>query len=277
MHRFTRAHRLAAALVVAAAAIVPFAAPTAAASTTDRAFACSGNAGDIYSQYTVTGSLKSGGRPYAVTITQTATATTLLRTTAATSLGASTLHAGYTTWDITAANPNGDTYALHAPAVLPGAGGYFDADLEVLWAGGAAGGLQVPFFDCTVKGGPASLASPSGTRTFSCRGSLGLARTDRTVTGTLNSRNVPASVKVVETATGTVASTRTKPAKLGASTLHVGYTDWNVTGSNAAGNAYALHIPPVLPAAGGYFDGLLEITFAAGGAWQIPMFDCTVR
>jgi hypothetical protein len=35
--------------------------------------------------------------------------------------------------------------------VLPRVGGFFDADLEIQFAGGASGGVQVAMFDCTVK------------------------------------------------------------------------------------------------------------------------------
>ena len=53
--------------------------------------------------------------------------------------------------DVTGANPNGDLFNLHVSPVLPRVGGFFDADLEVSFAGGTAGGVQVPMFDCTVK------------------------------------------------------------------------------------------------------------------------------
>ena len=34
--------------------------------------------------------------------------------------------------------------------VLPGNGGFFDADLDIEFAGGANGAWQIPMFDCTV-------------------------------------------------------------------------------------------------------------------------------
>ena len=121
---------------------------------------------------------------------------------------------------------------------------------------------------------------PVNPRTFSCTGSLGEALTERTVTGKLTSRNVPYEVSVVPTSTGIVESLRTRRATSnGASWLHAGYVDWNVTGPNPDGNLYHLHLPPVLPGAGGFHDADLEILFAGGvnGSWQIPMFDCTVN
>ena len=41
-------------------------------------------------------------------------------------------------------------------------GGFFDADLEILFEGGALGNWQIPAFDCAVTGGPAWLASGGG-------------------------------------------------------------------------------------------------------------------
>lgn len=35
------------------------------------------------------------------------------------------------------------------PPVLPGQGGYFDADLQILYNGGLNGNIQIPMFDCT--------------------------------------------------------------------------------------------------------------------------------
>jgi hypothetical protein len=292
MHRLTRHRtgRMAAAVLALAVLLPVLGAATVSAATTsaakasaagvpNRTFSCAGSLGDPFSAYTVTGSLTKAGTPYAVTTTQTATGAVVTRAAKAVSLGASVLHAGYTSWDITAVNPDGDTYALHVAAVLPGNGGYFDADLEVGFAGGTNGSLQIPMFDCTVTGGPPRLSSPAGARTFACTGGLGLVRTFRTVTGTLNASSRPSRVVVTETATAIVLSSRTHAgAAAGPSWLHAGYTTWNVTGANAAGDLYFLHVPAVLPAKGGFFDADLEIQFAGGafGNWQIPMFDCVV-
>jgi hypothetical protein len=282
MHRLfrNRAGRAAAA-ILAFATLFPVvaAAPVAAAAIPDRSFSCAGNNGDIFSAYTVIGRITTVGIPYAVTTTQPATGSVVTRAGKAVSLGASVLHTGYTNWDITGANPGGDTYVLHVAPVLPGAGGFFDALLEVGFAGGVNGSAQVPMFDCTVTGGLPRLSKPAGTRTFACTGGLGLARTIRTVKGTLNSASRPANVVVTETATATVLSSRTRGgAAAGPSVLHAGYTTWNVTGANAGADLYFLHVPAVLPAKGGFFDADLEIQFAGGinGNWQIPMFDCVV-
>ncbi len=45
---------------------------------------------------------------------------------------------------------NGDLYHLNIPPVLPPAGGFFDADLDIAFAGGVNGGWQIPMFDCAV-------------------------------------------------------------------------------------------------------------------------------
>jgi len=62
------------------------------------------------------------------------------------------------------------------------------------------------------------------------------------------------------------------------SRLHPGHTGWDVAGTGTARDLRHLHLPPVLPGAGGYFDADLEIMFNGGvdGEWQIPMADCTV-
>ena len=51
---------------------------------------------------------------------------------------------------MTGHNPNGDLFHLNVPPVLPPIGGYFDADLDIEFAGGANGSWQIPMFDCTV-------------------------------------------------------------------------------------------------------------------------------
>jgi hypothetical protein len=60
-------------------------------------------------------------------------------------------HTGYTAWEASGPNPNGDVLTLHAPPVLPPAGGFFDADLQIAFAGGADGEWQIPMLDCTVR------------------------------------------------------------------------------------------------------------------------------
>jgi hypothetical protein len=102
----------------------------------------------------------------------------------------------------------------------------------------------------------------------------------RTVTGLLTGSSIPYQVSVTQTGTGTVDSTRVRQAALvGASWLHAGYTEWDVTGRNPNGDVFLLNLPPVLPGNGGYFDADMEIQFAGGanGGWQIPMFDCSVN
>ncbi len=245
-----------------------------------RAFACSGSAGEVSTQVTVTGLVTSTARPYEVVVTRTLGGAQLShRPRLATLLGSSPWHAGYTEWDVTGPNPDGNLLRLSIPPVLPGHGGFFDADLDLEYAGGASGALQILMFDCTVSGGPDRLAHPASPRLFTCTGSLGEPFTQRTVSGVLNRNNRPSAVTVVATGSGTLESQRTGLARLrGPSPLHSGYTEWDVTGPNPDGNLYWLSIPPVLPGDGGFFDADLDLEIAGGsnGAWQIPMFDCTV-
>jgi hypothetical protein len=65
---------------------------------------------------------------------------------------------------------------------------------------------------------------------------------------------------------------------MGPSDLHAGYVRWGITGSTQNGDLYVLHIPRVLPARGGFFDGLLEVNFAGGtnGSLQLQLPDCVV-
>jgi hypothetical protein len=245
------------------------------AAATSRAFTCSGSAGEAFTEYTVAGDLNAGGMPLNVEVTRVSTGVVESRARRATLLGSSVLHAGYVAWDITGRNPDGNTYTLHAPAILPASGGFFDADLDVEFAGGSLGGLQISMFDCTVTGGPPWIA-PAAT-SFTCTGGLGEAFTYRTVAGRLELGNLPRGVRVTQTGTGLVVSKRRdEPASLGPSWLHAGYAEWDITGRNPDGDVYILHAPPVLPPAGGYFDADLEILFAGGdeGEWQISMFDC---
>lgn len=264
--------------IAAVAAFSAFAQPAAAGLT--RTFTCSGTAGDVFTAYTVTGQLNLLAVPMNVRVARTGSGVVeSSRTGHAALLGASTLHAGFVAWDVTGPNPDDNTYTVHMPRVLPGGGGFFDADLEVAFAGGANGELQIPMFDCTVSGGPQLLSIP-GPRSFSCTGDLGEPFTFRTVAGGLSFLNVPRNVRVTQPGSGIVDSSHSGPASsLGPSWLHAGYTAWDITGPNPNGDVFVLHAPPVLPPAGGYFDADLEIQFAGGadGEWQIPMFDCTTR
>ncbi len=261
------------------APLVLTAAPAQAAAP-PRSFSCSGGLGEPFTVRTVSGLLTAGTVPYNVIVALPGPGAVVSnRTGKAALVGPSWLHAGYTEWDVTGHTQNGDLYHLNLPPVLPGNGGFFDADLEIDFAGGADGNWQIPMFDCTVTGGPARLSTPSGPRSFSCTGGLGEAFTIRTVTGQLNQRNRPSGVVVTQTQSGVVESTRARLASLvGPSWLHAGFTEWDVTGHNPNGDLYRLNLPPVLPPLGGYFDADLEIDFAGGanGNWQIPMFDCTV-
>lgn len=275
-----RASALLVALLLALTGVLIRPGAAAALPLNPRAFSCSGSAGDIYTQMTVTGLLTAKARPYQVVVTRTYGAQVMSSRNALAALrGPSPLHAGYTEWDVTGDNPDGNLFWLSLPPVIPGAGGFFDADLDVEWSGGDFGGAQVLMFDCTVTGGPDSLTHPASPRAFSCTGNLGEAYTMRTVSGLLNRNNRPYNVSVIQTGTGTVESARTRlAASRGPSPLHAGYVEWDVTGRNPDGNFYWLSVPPVLPAAGGFFDADLDIEFAGGanGGWQIPMFDCTV-
>jgi len=252
----------------------------ASAATNPRAFSCTGGLGEPFTFRTVAGLVTNTNVPFQVTVTQTASGvvdSTRLRK--GVLVGPSWLHAGYTDWNVTGWNAGGDLYHLHIPPVLPGNGGFFDADLEILFAGGTAGGWQIPMFDCSVTGGPAWMSTPVGPRSFTCTGGLGEAFTFRTVAGQLTWRNVPFGVTVTQTYAGLVDSTRLRRAALlGPSWLHAGYLEWDVTGRNPSGDLFHLNTPPVLPKAGGFFDADLEVLFAGGtaGGWQIPMFDCLV-
>ncbi len=253
--------------------------PPAQAADAARSFSCTGSLGEAFTSRTVTGLLDRNGVPNNVTVQTAAGAVDSSRVRRATAVGPSPLHAGFTAWDVTGPNPAGDVYTLSIPPRLPGAGGFFDADLQIDFAGGANGNWQIPMTDCTVTGGPAALSTPPGPRSFSCTGGLGEAFTVRTVTGSLTRRNQPYAVSVTEPG-GTVDSQRKQAALLvGPSALHTGYTEWDVTGPNVNGDTFHLSTPPVLPPVGGYFDADLEIAFAGGanGSWQIPMTDCTVR
>lgn len=272
MARFTI---LRAAAVAAGAALVLTAGATTASAASTRTFACSG-AVDRYVAYTVTGSITEKNQPYAVSVLwQTTGGTVATVAGRAPSLGASIVHAGYVAWDLTGAQSAGDLYQLSTPPVLPGGGGYFDADLEVLYAGGANGSNVLSMTNCTVLGARVEVAK---VRTFSCTGTPAEAATTRTVTGSLTRSNQPYQVKVTDPA-GVALSTRARNAALvGASWIQPGFTQWNVTGPNAGTDLYYLHVPPVLPGKGGYFDGVLEIEYDGGAAgnWQVVLTDCTV-
>jgi hypothetical protein len=265
-------------LALAGALLIPAAAPAAAAARTTRSFSCSGNLG-ADATASVSGSLTLANVPFNVTVQQPIGTVAATHTGAATAIGPSWLHAGYTEWDVTdPANPNGDLHYLNLPPVLPGAGGYFDADLEIQFAGGAWGGLQIPMFDCTITGGPARLAMP-GPRTFACSGSMGDRFSLYTVAGWLSARNVPSRVTTTQVATGTAVYRSRTAASLGASVLHPGWVQWDITARNVNGDLFYLNVPGVLPAAGDYFDAYLEVSLAGGanGGLQIPMFDCTTK
>jgi hypothetical protein len=261
-------------------------APAAAASTTTlRSFSCTGGLGEAFTVRTVTGQLTAANVPTAITVIEPGGivgSSHPRRATLVGAVGSSWLHAGYNNWDITGPNPNGDLFNLHLSPVLPGLGGFFDADLEIAFAGGANGNWQIPMFDCTVTGGPAGLASGGGPRTFSCAGGLDVYA-NYTIAGQLTSGNVPHAVKVTQVLGATLLSSHPRRATLtgptGSSWLHAGYNDWDVTGPNPNGDLFHLHIPPVLPRVGGFFDADLEIQFAGGanGNAQVPMFDCTVK
>lgn len=262
------------ALPATAASAAP-AAPAAQAAWTPRAFTCSGTLADL-GTFTVTGLLPGNNVPYHLTVTHGA-AVLSSHPGKAIALGDSPIHAGYRQWDITGAGANGDLYYLDIPPVLPGQGGYFDADLEVLYNGGLDGANQIPMFDCTVTGGPPSLSTPPGPRSFTCSGND--AEVARTVTGSLNRQNNPYAVTVTQTGTTVVFSRRlARAALLGPSPLHSGYVEWDITGPAAHGDLYHLSTPPVLPPPGGFFDADLQILFNGGqnGNIQIPLFDCTV-
>jgi hypothetical protein len=246
-----------------------------------RGFTITGSLGEAFTTRTVTGQLTTAGVPNHVVVTETGTGRVLSnRIGKATLVGASLLHSGYVQWDITA-RAHGDLYALHLPPVLPGGGGFFDADLQIDFAGGVNGSWQIPMFDGTITGGPGYLAHLAGIRTLSISGSLGEPFTAYTITATVSRNTIPTHVVVTATSTATVVSTRTTTATLiGASWLHTGFLQWDVTGGRVAnGDLYYLHLPAVLPAAGGFFDADLEVAFAGGanGGLQIPMFDGTVH
>lgn len=267
------------AVVGALAAVVIGPASPASAATGDRTFVCHGNLGRADTFRTVSGSLSYSGHPYAVTVVADSTGAVVSnRLSWASGATPSWLHTGYTQWNITGGNPAGDMYYLHIPPVLPGNGGFFDADLEILFSGGALGSWQIPAFDCTVVGGPAALSSGGGARVFTCHGTAGDYYTAMTVTGSLTLSNRPVGAIVTQDATGIELSHRVRRAGIvGPSVTHPGYTEWDITGLADPGTTYHLSTPPVLPRVGGFFDAELDITYpAGGGGLQLPMFDCTV-
>lgn len=268
---------MAGAVILAAAGLAVLTGPAAQAATA-RSFSCQGSLGEAFTQRTVTGQLTATARPYDVVVTQTGSGVVeSSRATRAGDMGPSDMHPGYWKWNVTGPNPDGNYYRLHLAPVLPGAGGFFDAELDIEF--GVGGAWQIPMFDCTVTGGPFSLTRPPSPRTFTCQGDLGEAFTQRTVSGFLTATSRPYDVTVTATSTGTVESFRAGLAgRRGASPLHAGYTEWAIGGPNPSHNYYRLSTPPVLPAAGGFFDADLDIEFNTGldGAWQIAMFDCTV-
>jgi hypothetical protein len=268
-------------LIAATVGVTPVAAATTA---TLRSFSCTGGLGLAYTIRTVTGQLTAANVPTAIAVTApggVVDSSHPKRATLVGATGSSWLHSGYNNWDITGPNPSGDLFNLHLPPVLPGGGGFFDADLEISFAGGANGGWQIPLFDCKVTGGPLGLASGGGPRTFSCAGGLDVYA-NYTITGQLTSGNIPLAVKVTQVLGATLLSSHPRRATLtgptSSSWLHAGYNDWDITGPNPNGDLFHLHVSPVLPRAGGFFDADLEIQFAGGanGNAQVPMFDCTV-
>ncbi len=159
---------------------------------------------------------------------------------------------------------------MHLPAVLSGRGGFTDADLVIQWAGGANGSLQIPMFDCRISGGTWARHTP-GTTT---PGELG---TNYRVKGTLGSASRPRNT-VVSNDLGAKVHRATRAGQLGASVLHTGYTTWNLPAANPDHNQYRLHVAPVLPPRGGYFDPDLEVLLNGGadGSLQLLAFDCSV-
>lgn len=247
---------------------------------TRRSFTCHGSLGEPMTTMTVTGELTNlTHRPTGVTVTATATGAVLSsRALGATDLGASQLQAGYHVWGITGPPAGTNRYWLHIPPVLPGAGGFFDAQLEVLYNKGLDGGIQIPMTDCTVAGGPPSLVTAPSPRVITCHATAGEIITNKTITGTVNRYSRPLTVSVADH-TGAVESQRTTRAgDLGASDVHPGYHAWNVTGPNPDHTTYRLHVPGVLPPVGGYFDADLELVYSdpAAGSVVVSAVDCTV-
>ena len=138
-------------LLVAFTAIATPPAGAATATAQLRSFSCTGGSGEAFTVHTVTGSLNRTNRPTGVSVIQTASGTVeSVRSGGSALVGPSWLHPGYTEWNVTGPNPNKDTFHLSIPPVLPDAGGFFDADLDIEFAGGANGGWQIPMFDCSV-------------------------------------------------------------------------------------------------------------------------------
>lgn len=271
-HAVVRLVVLACALLLGAAVGQPAGAATAAADRANpRSFTCSGNAGDVYTAYTVAGQITALGVLTQIKVTDFSGAVVSQRYRGV-KLGASPWHAGFTEWNITGPNPDGYVYHLSIPPAPPGGGGFMDADLFIDLAG--AGNVQLPMFDCSVTGGGAYLSTPPA-RPFSCEGAVDVL-THYTITGTITNLNAPKAVRVTNVYSGLASYRSWKGALVGPSWLHAGYTDWNVTGPGMGGDIYHLNIPPVLPPVGGYFDADLDIELAVGGGVQVPIFDCHV-
>ncbi len=262
------------ALAVVATVLLPTAPAWAG---TARTLFCTGNAGPAYTQRTVTATITAAHKVRGIVVRDQTGAVASRRTTAGASLGASDIHSGYVAWDVTGTNPEADLYQLHLPPVLPGRGGFTDADLVIQWAGGANGSLQIPMFDCRISGGTWAQAHPAGLRHFVCTTTPGELGTNYRVKGTLGSASRPRNT-VVSNDLGAKVHRATRAGRLGASVLHTGYTTWNLTAANPDHNRYRLHVAPILPPRGGYFDADLEVLLNGGadGSLQLLAFDCSV-
>ncbi|MEZ5192675.1 MAG: hypothetical protein R2734_09250 [Nocardioides sp.] len=206
LRRVLRKGPLVAALLVALGPLTVASSATALPAN-PRAFSCTGSLGEAFTQRTVAGLLTAAGRPYEVTVTQTASG--LVESTRhrlAADRGPSWLHAGYTEWDVTGPNPDGNLYWLSLPPVLPGAGGYRRRPGRRVRRRRERR-LADPDVRLHDQRWPRVDGPPPLPRSFSCTGTLG-ENTMRTVTGLLNWNNRPYSVTVTQTGTGVVESYR---------------------------------------------------------------------
>ena len=150
----------------------------------------------------------------------------------------------------------------------------------LIWS---SSGLAAPMVPCRSRClTAASQAAPGpkhtpGLRHFVCTTTPGELGTNYRVKGTLGSASRPRNT-VVSNDLGAKVHRATRAGQLGASVLHTGYTTWNLPAANPDHNQYRLHVAPVLPPRGGYFDPDLEVLLNGGvdGSLQLLAFDCSV-
>ena len=116
----------------------------ASAATEDRTFVCHGNLGRPYTFRTVTGSLSNAGRPYAVRVINDSTGAVDSDRIGWAGEGRLLAAPGLRPVEYHRAEPGAQRVLAAHPARAPRWRGFFDADLEILFEGGALGNWQIP-------------------------------------------------------------------------------------------------------------------------------------